>query len=247
MITIARILSAILSPNIWGVIPFEEAGSPKRDALPDRSLYQPQFSPWLGDGGEWGAVMAAAKPYTLVSPDRVWILYSLAQQARHLPGDFWECGVYKGGTAIMLAKVIAGAQNKRLRLFDTFEGMPETDPDRDFHRKGDFSDTSLRAVRQRVGDTPNIIYCPGLIPASFQGLENEQIAFAHVDVDIYRSVLDCCNFIYPRLARGGFLVFDDYGFSSCPGARLAVDGFFSDKQERPVVLPTGQALIVRIP
>ncbi len=216
-----------------------------RKELPDKALYQPLFSPWLG-GGEFGSIISMVSPYSLVSPDRVWILYTLALQARHLAGDFWECGVYKGGTAMMLAKVMADTSGKRLCLFDTFEGMPETDPDRDYHRKGDFSDTSLNAVRARVGNAANIVYHSGFIPDTFQGLENEQIAIAHVDVDIYQSVLDCCNFIYPRLVGGGFFVFDDYGFPSCPGARLAVDSFFADKRECPLVLPTGQAVVVKI-
>ncbi len=41
------------------------------------------------------------------------------------------------------------------------------------------------------------------------------------------------------------MVFDDYGFPSCPGARKAVDEFFSDKEEFPLYLPSGQCFIVR--
>jgi Macrocin-O-methyltransferase (TylF) len=49
--------------------------------------------------------------------------------------------------------------------------------------------------------------------------------------DLYRSVLDCCEFIYPRLTRGRFMVVDDYGFRGCPGARGAVDRYFLRGQE----------------
>ena len=42
------------------------------------------------------------------------------------------------------------------------------------------------------------------------------------------------------------MVFDDYGFASCPGARKAVDEFFNDKPERPLVLPTAQAIVMRL-
>jgi O-methyltransferase len=66
-----------------------------------------------------------------------------------------------------------------------------------------------------------------------------------VDVDILDSVKACCEFLYPRLQAGGFLVFDDYGFPSCPGARQAVDRYFRDKREVPLVLPTGQAVVFR--
>lgn len=220
---------------------------PERKALPDKELYQPQFSPWLAETGEFRQLISKAKPFSLVSEDRLWILYSLAQQARHLTGEFWECGVYKGGTAIILADILRAAPDKTLRLFDTFSGMPETDPDKDYHRKGDFADTSLASVKQRLDDKDNIEFHQGFIPDTFQGLEHEKLAFAHIDVDIYQSVLDCCEFIYPRLVSGGFMLFDDYGFPSCPGARAAVDSFFADKIEVPLVLSTGQAFVIKSP
>jgi O-methyltransferase len=40
------------------------------------------------------------------------------------------------------------------------------------------------------------------------------------------------------------MLFDDYGFTSCPGVRKAVDEFFADKLHKPVYLPTGQALVI---
>jgi len=214
--------------------------------LPDRHLYQPLFSPWLGLGG-FDRVMRRLSPYSLVSADRMWVLRSLALQARHIQGNFWECGVYKGGTAMLLEGIVAETLGKRLRLFDTFEGMPRTDPRHDYHREGDFSDSNLQSVRSRVGEGEHLTYHPGFIPDTFTGFENEQIAFAHVDVDIHGSVRDCCRFIYPRLAPGGFMLFDDYGFPSCPGARVAVDEFFFDQPEVPLVLPTGQALVCKLP
>jgi O-methyltransferase len=57
--------------------------------------------------------------------------------------------------------------------------------------------------------------------------------------------MDCLNFIWPRLSQGGFIVFDDYGFPTCPGARAAVDEFFHAKDFRPLCLPTGQALVFK--
>lgn len=217
------------------------------EAVPDRDFYQAVFSPWLGYG-EFGAAYQRIRAHTLVSPDRCWVLYTLAQQALALSGEFWECGVYKGGTAAMLAEIVSGAgapAAKRLRLFDTFAGMPETDPQKDLHRKGDFADTSLEAVKAVVKGGERVAYHAGMIPQTFAGHEKASIALAHVDVDIYQSVLDCCRFIYPRLVTGGFMVFDDYGFPTCPGARAAVDEFFRKTGSRPLVLPTGQAIVYK--
>lgn len=215
--------------------------------IADFEFYTPLFAPWHGYEA-FAKYRKLAQPYTLVSPDRCWVLYCLAQQCMQLPGDLWECGVYKGGTARMLAELLADSPTRgdaTLHLFDTFSGMPATDPRRDLHQPGDFADTSLDAVMTRVGHPGLVHYHPGLIPTTFATLEHTSIAFAHIDVDIHKAVLDCCEFILPRLVIGGVMVFDDYGFPTCPGARQAVDAFFAGTPFVPLVLPTGQALVFK--
>ena len=220
---------------------FDVRSLPRVRGIPDAELYQPVYSPWRS--AAFAAEYARISPYTLVSDDKCYLLGSLVAQASSLDGEVWECGVYQGGTAMLLADRLCGA-GRKFRLFDTFEGMPETDAARDMHRKGDFSDTSLESVRARVrGDF--VHFHKGLIPATFSGLESARIAFAHIDVDIYSSIQACCEFIFPRLCVGGFMVIDDYGFYACPGARLAVDEFFQGRTTIPLALPTGQALVVK--
>jgi len=222
--------------------------------IPDAELYRsitsewPFFSPWLSPAFQ--AFCQDSVPYTLVSPQPMWILYSLAQQAMALPGEFVECGVYKGGTALLLARVIrehAGPQKKVLHLFDTFEGMPDTDPEKDMVRKGDFSDTSLEDVRARLAGFPSPIFHQGKVPETLKSISGARICFAHIDVDLYQSVFDCCEVLYPQMVPGGIMVFDDYGFQSCPGARAAVDTWFKTKPEVPLVLPTAQAIVTKLP
>ena len=214
---------------------------------PNDDAIAPDPSSWPG-WDDFEPVYRQAEPHTLVSQDRCWVLYSLAKMALQLPGNIYEAGVYRGGTAIILRHVIAQAAGaasggKILRLFDTFAGMPETNPDHDVHQSGDFDNTDVKAVQHNVGADAFITYHQGLIPDTFAGLEDDRICFAHVDVDIYHSVLDTCAFVYPRLSPGGFLLFDDYGFPTCPGAKQAVDEFFSDKPEDPRLLPTRQAIV----
>ena len=213
--------------------------------IPDQALYRPLFSPWLSQG-EFKRYYDIAAPKTLVSPDRCYVLYTLLRQSLHIKGNIWECGVYKGGTAAMMAAIIKeNCPSKHLYLFDTFEGMPKTDAVKDIHKEGDFSDTSLEAVTQYIGSSKVCVFRKGFIPETFIGLESEKIAFAHIDVDIYQSIIDCLNFIWPKLSLGGFIVFDDYGFPSCPGARVAVDEFFQRETCIPLCLSTGQAIIFK--
>jgi O-methyltransferase len=215
------------------------------DHVPDRDLYRPRFSPWFGEG-EFARYYAVAAPRTIVSRESCFVLWTLIRQALNVPGDFWECGVYKGGTAAMVAAVLRDSKSrKKLLLFDTFQGMPDTDPGRDWHKAGDFGDTSAEAVTEYVGGGDLCNIHQGFMPDTFRGLESSSIAFAHLDVDIYKSIYDCLKFIWPRLTVGGVIVCDDYGLITCPGARAAVDDFFATEVCVPLCLSTGQAVIFK--
>ena len=219
----------------------------KGGPVADLNLYRPLFSPWEGLP-EFQRFYEAIRKHTLVSPERCWILLGFMRQALALPGDFAEFGVFRGGTALLAAKVLAEARDSRsLHLFDSFAGMPETTAGEAFG-KGDFDDTSEAAVRALVATAgAQVEIHAGYIPDTFQGLDLPRLAFAHVDVDLYQSVLDCVEFVYPRLVPGGILIFDDYGFPSCARAREAADRSFAQRREKPIYLPTGQAVVIKLP
>ena len=182
---------------------------------------------------------------TVVDKTRCFIIYQALLQTSGLEGDAAEVGVYRGGTAALIGRTLRGTK-KTVYIFDTFTGMPRTDARRDLHRTGDFGDTALRDVRQFLQNDANVVITPGVFPESGAAIAGKTFSFVHLDVDIYRSVRGALEFFYPRLARGGILVCDDYGFLNCPGAREAVDEFFAAKAERPIYLPTGQSLILKL-
>ncbi|MCL2725625.1 MAG: TylF/MycF family methyltransferase [Polyangiaceae bacterium] len=211
-------------------------------------LYSKRLRPRLRwqDAAGFSTQWATAKSRTLVDEARAQTLFQLARHAAHLDGDIAEVGVYRGGTAKLLAHV-AGKAGKTLHLFDTFSGMPETDVKQDLHQAGDFKDTSLAAVKSFLQSSEAVEYYQGEFPKTAGPVENKRFSFVHVDADIASSVDACCTFFYPRLVPGGVLLFDDYGFTSCPGAKKAVDAFFADKPEPVMHLVTSQALILKLP
>jgi O-methyltransferase len=215
--------------------------------VPDSELYQPLFSPWEGLA-DFRRCYDPIRSYTLVSKDRCWMLLHLMRHALALPGDFAEFGVFRGGTALLAAEVLRDARDHRpLHLFDSFAGMPTTSPGEPYE-KGDFGQTSAEAVRALLAPTgANTALHVGYIPDTFGAAGVDRLAFAHVDVDLYQSILDCVDFVYPRLVPGGVLIFDDYGFPGCARAREAVDRAFAALREKPIYLPTGQAMVIKLP
>jgi O-methyltransferase len=191
--------------------------------------------------GEFGDAFNLMDTQTLVGTERLYTLWCLAKNVALLQGEIWECGVYKGGSAKIISQAVPG---KRLRLFDTFEGIPNADELTDWHKNGDFSDTSAESVGKLI-DSGRVSIHVGVIPQTFKGLEGCRLAMAHIDVDTCQSVKDCCEFIWPRIRLGGVMVFDDYGFKSCPGARAAVDEYFKERNAMPLVLNTGQAIVIK--
>src|SRR5262245_64750844 len=73
------------------------------------------------------AIIRTVQPFTMTSTVR---LQSLIQAVKYLvrcdvPGDFVECGVWKGGSVMAMALTLLriGRQERALRVFDTFAGM----------------------------------------------------------------------------------------------------------------------------
>lgn len=184
--------------------------------------------------------------YTVVDEVRCFMIYQYAKQAAQLPGDVAEVGVYQGGTAKLVAKVFTRKKNKVVHLFDTFSGTPKGDSKKDLHKESDFSDTSLRSVKKYLKDCKNVQFYPGIFPETADPISRKKFCFVHIDVDLYKSVIDCCTFFYPQMESGGIMIFDDYGFITCPGAKIAVDEFFKDKPDSPTYLPTGQSIVTRL-
>jgi O-methyltransferase len=212
--------------------------------IPDADLYSPLFEPWRSES--WRSTLRDDDQRTLVPLQARYLLYMLAEDAtRRCQGDLAECGVYKGGTAHLLAS-LARSAGRTISLFDTFAGMPQTDPDKDLHREGDFADTSLDSVRAYLGEFQNAEFFPGHIPATLNAVSSRTFCFVHIDLDIYNAIIAATSFFYERLPKDGVLLYDDYGYPSCPGARQAVDEFFSTKPETPQVMGTGQCVVRKL-
>jgi hypothetical protein len=172
--------------------------------------------------------------------ERRFFLGELARSVRHVPGDTAEAGVYEGATSV----VICEALGRRHHAFDSFEGLSEPVPqDGSYWRSGDLAVTERRA-REALAPFNAHVY-RGWIPDVFAQARIEKLCLVHVDVDLHEPTRDAVEFFYPLLEPGGVLVCDDYGFTTCPGARRALDEFFTDLPETIIEAPTGQGIVFK--
>lgn len=204
-------------------------------------------------------LIAGLADVTMTSPERLWCLIEAvrALEAADVPGDFAECGVWRGGSVMAMAQqlVALGRTQRRIWLYDTFAGM--TDPTaKDVDHAGQSAAELLRSTQ--VGDGDNVwafasrpdveanLARTGYPMAQFTLVEGdvvhtltehapERIALLRLDTDWYESTRACLEVLYPRLVPGGICILDDYGHWD--GARSAVDEFFEQHPPRPFLQP----------
>ena len=131
-----------------------------------------------------------------------------------------------------------------LHLFDTFEGLPA--PDADEHarmREGHYA-ASLRSVQEFLARRPNISFHAGLFPTTVEPCRDCRFSFVHLDVDLKSSTLACLDFFYPRMLPGGVILTHD--FSYLDGVRDAFGEFLEGRRERPIELPSSQAMLIKL-
>lgn len=157
----------------------------------------------------------------LLSPAKVAGLRRALAAVADVPGDLAELGVYRGGTARVMARACPG---RTLRLFDTFAGIPWDGYDEalDMHRPGDWA-ARLDEVRAYLSDCPNVVFHPGLFPHTAAG---DCFALVHLDADLYASTLAGLDWFWPRLSVGGAIVLDDWRWHFCPGVEKSVTDYF---------------------
>lgn len=176
---------------------------------------------------------------SLLTANESFTLYGVARAQAALDGDLAEFGVFEGTSASLIA---AAAPGRTLHLFDTFAGLPEPRADeRGVLRRGQF-EASLPRVRQRLADLDSLRFHAGPFPATTRGLEHLRFSFVHLDVDLYESTLAGLDYFYPRMVAGGIILSHDYSMLS--GVERAFADFLADRPERPIELPSTQAMLV---
>ncbi|PHR62704.1 MAG: macrocin O-methyltransferase [Robiginitomaculum sp.] len=188
---------------------------------------------------------------------------------RSIEGDLVECGIWRGGISILMARRLAtlGSKTRKLWLFDTFEGMSEpTEVDMDKHgvaasdqlsqaSKTDeennvwayASDEAVASNFRKSGVDPSICnFVKGKVEDTIPKNMPKKISILRLDTDWYESTKHELEYLYPKLSTGGVLLIDDYQYWG--GCHQAVEEYFSDKSQRPffATLANGSLVSIKI-
>ena len=162
----------------------------------------------------------------------------------NLPGDFVDCGVWRGGNVILAAKIFQyyGCDN-RVWAFDTFEGMtkpeiidfssyegPALETWGSFTAVGEtWLESKLPEVIQNFLDFKidlNLVeFVRGKVEDTLLGPNvPEEISILRLDTDWYSSTKVELEVLFPLVKNGGIIMFDDYGYWE--GHAKAIDESF---------------------
>ncbi|HUN74977.1 MAG TPA: TylF/MycF/NovP-related O-methyltransferase [Steroidobacteraceae bacterium] len=196
-------------------------------------------------------IISTAMPFTMTSAERMAALINAVTyiSENSIPGDIAECGVWRGGSMMVIALTLLslGDRDRSLHLYDTFEGMSEptaadksvfgisaaeqlrTDP----HGTGAWCYASYDDVRTNVLSTgypeQRVHLIKGKVEQTIPRTMPSSLALLRLDTDWYESTRHELIHLYPLLQPKGILIIDDYGHWQ--GAKQAVDEYFRQRDE----------------
>lgn len=193
---------------------------------------------------------SAGKPWpkramSMVSPERMANVRQSCETAldEGIPGDFVECGVWRGGCSMMMAAVsnlFCGGNTTW--LCDSFQGLPRPSvPQDESLNLWEFpelsvSEETVRENFRRFGiDTTHVRFLRGWFEQTLPTAPIEKIAVLRADADMYLSTRNIFDNLYDKVSPGGFVIVDDY--ADIDACKQAVDSF---RAERNITTPMTQ-------
>jgi hypothetical protein len=234
----------------------------KFSRLPEQCRVQSDASGGLGH--PFKDIYERCRDFTLTPLDAMYAMYQAAEYVvrAQVPGDVVECGVWKAGSSMIVALAFRylAFTEPSFYLYDTFEGMPETEA-RDqnfgnpaFHMAMQFAALlrggssaffyapldEARANMQSTGYPPEkTIFVKGRVEQTLPGQMPRRISILHLDSDLYRSTYHSLTHLFPSLSPGGVLIVDDY--DSWKGSREATDQYFQENGVSMLLLRIGDS------
>ena len=151
----------------------------------------------------------------------------------NLKGNVAEFGVYKGGTAVFLARIMQSIEMKsRIFAFDTFHGFPKTRSVLDMYNDSHDEFFDYEKVTQYCKPF-DIELIKGDINETYHRIKDTKLVLSFFDTDNYSPARNALELCYKQTVKGGVLAFDHYYCDKrwiyTLGERIAAEDFLADK------------------
>jgi len=230
----------------------------KPDARPLKA-YKDILPQEIPDDRAYAEIFDKVAPYTMTARGGLETTYSLFQAVKYIcqnqiAGDIVECGVWRGGSMMLVAYALAhfGDTSRDLYLYDTFTGMTEpSEIDIDFDHvayQPRWKEITKQGGMMGFGDTvegvkANLLqtgyperqmhFVAGDVLETIPAKVPFRISLLRLDTDWYKSTLHELEHLYELIVPNGVMIIDDYGW--CRGARKATDEFFAQQPFKPMM------------
>jgi len=177
----------------------------------------------------------------------------LFRKTLNIPGDIAELGVFRGGDLMTWANLLEayciGNRTKIVYGFDNWKGFTKLSPEdgKDVgpvqKKVGGFSPERYYEELQdaiKIFDKDRFIPWKArvklikgnieeTVPKFVEDNPGTRFSLIHCDCDLYEPTKTILEHLYPRLSKGGVIIFDEYAIDDWVGETKAVDEYFTDK------------------
>ena len=184
---------------------------------------------------EYANIIHSVKPFTMTSFERLNALLRAVDYVcdNKIDGCYVECGVWRGGSTMAAALRFKdrGESQRKLYLYDTFEGMPaptifdfsprtgqatkKFEQTKITENSSNWCFADIEDVKANLAITnypnKNLNFIKGRVEDTIPANAPEKIAILRLDTDWYASTKHEIENLFPRLVKGGVLIIDDYG------------------------------------
>lgn len=174
-----------------------------------------------------------------------------AWHAKHLAGDFVECGTNTGIMSLSICNYIDfNKTGKKIYLFDTYKGIPvEQASPEETHAKdqnGAYREC-FDIAKKNFSIYPNAILVRGKVPETLPSVSIDKVCYLMLDMNITYPERAALEYFWDKLVPGAVVLFDDYGWLGYDAQKRAHDAFAESKGVKILNLPTGQGMLIKPP
>ncbi len=148
--------------------------------------------------------------------------YAILALPDTVEGCVIECGAFKGGSTAKFS-LATRMVNRKLYVFDSFEGLPENDEEHtesilghsieNWFDPGEFNG-ALEEVKANITKYGAIEVCE-FVQGYYENTMpdfKEKVAAVYIDVDLASSTKTCLKYLWPLLSPGGVVMSQDGDF-----------------------------------